>query len=173
MLEAARAIRCVLCDVDGVLTDGGLPYTAAGQEWKVFNAQDGAMIKRARQVGLRIGLLSGRHSDAVALRAKELGLDDCMLGIEDKCQRLEAWCSETGVALDELAYIGDDIPDIGVFNMVAWSAAVADASPLAKRRADFVAQRQGGHGAVAEILYWLLQLQGRLEFSSNTGTAHG
>lgn len=172
MIEAARAIRCVLCDVDGVLTDGSLPWSAQGQEWKTFNAQDGAMIKRAIQSGLRIGLLSGRNSAAVALRAAELGISDCMLGIADKGRRLVEWSAETDIAMHEVGYIGDDIPDIGVFAMVGWSAAVADASPLAKRRCDFIAQRGGGRAAVAEILSWLLQLQGRLHTGADEGL-HG
>lgn len=161
MIEAARAVSCVFCDVDGVLTDGSLPFVGEEQRGKCFHAQDGAMIKQAMQLGLEIGILSGRQSPAVAARAAELGIRHCLLGIADKAAALADWAGQTGRSLQEIAYIGDDLPDLAVCASVGWSVAVADACPSLRRRCDWVCSRAGGRGAVAEILGWLLQLQQR------------
>ncbi len=173
MIEAAKAIRCVLCDIDGVLTQGDLTYSAAGQIQKTFHAQDGAMLKFARQAGLQVGLLSGRASEAAAMRAQELGLECCLLGVADKVAALEQWAASQELSVKEIAYIGDDLPDIGIMAAVGWSAAVADACPLLLRHCDFIAQRRGGQAAVAEILRWLLQLQGRLTLDAGLEAGHG
>lgn len=159
MIERLRQIRCILCDVDGVLTDGGLPFDRHGQFMKQFHAQDGAMLKLARKQGLLVGILSGRRSAAVEQRAEELDLDSCLLGVADKLQGLKKWLAEESFELSQVAYIGDDVPDLCLAGHVGLLAAVADASPLLRRRADLVLQRPGGRAAVAECLTMILQAQ--------------
>jgi len=173
MLEAARAISWVFCDVDGVLTDGSLAYLDQGESGKIFNAQDGAMIKQACRLGLKLGILSGRDSPALKLRAAELGFECCLSGVADKAAAISRWSEEEHVELSEIAYLADDIPDLAIIALVGWSAAVADASPLLRHRCDFIAQRNGGRGAVAEILFWLLRLQQRWPDGDNYALGHG
>lgn len=172
MIAQLQAIRCVLCDVDGVLTDGGLPFDERGQYGKVFHAQDGAMLKLARQAGLKVGIISGRYSEAVEQRAAELGLDCCMLGVTDKAAALKVFAEKQGISRQDMAYIGDDVPDLSLLRPIGLLIAVADASPLLRRRADVVLQTNGGRAAVAEALRLVLSVQGRLPLDL-TEAAHG
>ena len=162
MLAQLQAIRCVLCDVDGVLTDGGLPFDESGQHSKTFHAQDGAMLKLARRCGLTVGIISGRYSKAVEQRSAELGLDCCMLGVADKAAALKVFAEKQQLSRKAMAYIGDDIPDLSLKAPIGLLFAVADASPILRRRADKVLQNRGGRAAVAECLRLILAAQNTL-----------
>ncbi len=174
-----QKITVVLLDIDGVLTDGSLPYLGDRQSGKTFHAQDGAMIKYARQQGLEIGIISGRASAEVSQRASELGLNTaCIrLGVSDKVSELKGLCSAHNWDPEQVAYIGDDIPDLGICRAVGLSCAVADASPQLRKQVDHVSQAVGGRGAVAEILEALLRKQGQWDLDRAEGIrsdiAHG
>jgi 3-deoxy-D-manno-octulosonate 8-phosphate phosphatase (KDO 8-P phosphatase) len=170
--ERFAAVRVVLLDVDGVLTDASLPYGPEAGEARVFNARDGAMLRVAVRSGLRVGLCSGRRGAAVERRAAELGLDPVLLGVGDKVAAIEAWSAQAGLGWEAICYCGDDLPDLGALARVGLAVAVGDAHPQVRRRADWVCSRPGGRGAVAELLERILRAQGRWSLAGAAG-AHG
>lgn len=161
VLAKARRVRLLILDVDGVLTDGRLYYGADGAEQKAFHAQDGSAIKRLAGAGVPVALISGRESEAVRRRAEELGLCRVYLGAEDKAAALADLSARTNIEPACMAHVGDDLPDLPVFARVGMACSVADAHPLARARADYVASLGGGCGAVREICDLVLYAQGR------------
>ncbi len=152
-------------DVDGVLTDGriylqSLPDGSAA-EMKVFSAYDGAGLKMARAVGLRTGLITGRDSAAVARRAQEVGMDFMLQDRTEKLSAYEEILRQAGLRDAEVAYVGDDLPDLPVLARVGLAVAVANAAPEVKRAAHYVTARSGGEGAVREVMELLLKVQGK------------
>lgn len=173
MLPAASArIRLLLLDVDGVLTDGGLRYGDAGEERKVFHAQDGHALRVAQQHGLAVGLVSGRCLPAVAARARELHLDPVLLGVADKLARVESLLTQRGEDWATTAFMGDDLPDLPCLLRSGCSLAPADASPLVRQRVDHITRARGGRGAVAEAIGALLAAAGRAPEVADA-TLHG
>jgi len=156
------AIQLIILDVDGVLTDGGLIFDdQAGAALKVFNTHDGRAIKQWQQVGQAAAILSGRYSEAVTKRAGELQIDCVHQGIRQKLPAYEGILAEFGMTDDEVAYLGDDLPDLPPMMRCGLPAAVANAVPEVKRAACYVTRRPGGQGAVAELIEWLLRKQGK------------
>lgn len=159
--EKAERIKAVVLDVDGVLTDGRIGYTGnSGREIKFFDAKDGLGIKLMQRVGILVGLLSGRRSEANGIRARELGLDFIYQGVDDKRVGLDALLAERGLGADECLYIGDDLVDLPVMTRVGLAIAAGDAPPEVKQHADMVTTAHGGRGAVREAAVWLLTLRG-------------
>jgi 3-deoxy-D-manno-octulosonate 8-phosphate phosphatase (KDO 8-P phosphatase) len=148
--------------VDGVLTDGSLIFGATG-EFKIFSVKDGLGLQLAQKAGLGIGLLSSRSSEMVAHRAKELGIDEVMLGTRDKEKAFEDFLSRRGVASQEVAYIGDDLPDLPVLLRCGLAAAPADAVAEVRKRVHYITQAKGGRGAVRELVERILESQGKLK----------
>ena len=142
------SIRCVLCDVDGVLTSGALPFTADGQGWKTFSVRDGHLLKATMLAGIRVGVVSGRASEATDKRCKELGLDPIHLGVGAKIPVYERILTDYGLRDDQVMFIGDDIPDLAVMQRCGYGVAVGDANPAVKKYADWVcnAGRPGRRG---------------------------
>lgn len=166
MLEAiqkAREVRLLVLDVDGVLTDGHLWYDNSGEELKAFNIQDGLGIKLLLRSGVDIGIITGRRSALVARRARELGIRHVVQGREDKLTALQALVEELGIPLSEIAYMGDDLPDLSAIRAVGFGIAVANAQPVVAEHADYKTARCGGDGAVREICDLILQAQGKLD----------
>jgi 3-deoxy-D-manno-octulosonate 8-phosphate phosphatase (KDO 8-P phosphatase) len=160
----ARRIKLVVLDVDGVLTDGGI-YVGAmnGQplEFKRYDIQDGMGIYLMRQAGLRVALITGRVSESVRLRAVELEIDDvAQIANAQKLPALTAMRERHGIALDEVAFVGDDFPDLSVLRLVGLSVAVANAVPEVKRECVYILTREGGRGAVREFAEALLRARG-------------
>src|ERR1700688_5279772 len=151
----AKKIRVLLMDVDGVLTDGGVWLLSrrdgTASEIKGFSAYDGAGLKLARAAGLRTGLITGRESSAVAQRARECEIEFVYQHRATKLGALEEILQTTGADANEVAYVGDDLPDIAVMQRVGLAVAVANAVPEVKRAAHFVTSRSGGEGAVREV----------------------
>jgi len=163
----ARKVRLLLVDVDGVLTDGhiylqSLPDGTAA-EMKVFSAYDGAGLKLAHAAGLRTGLITGRDSAAVSQRAREVDMDFVYQDRAEKLGAYEEILREAGVRDAEVAYAGDDLPDLPVLERVGLAIAVANAAPEVKRAAHYVTARSGGAGAVREVVELLLKAQGKWE----------
>jgi 3-deoxy-D-manno-octulosonate 8-phosphate phosphatase (KDO 8-P phosphatase) len=160
---AARAakIRLLLLDVDGVLTDGSICYTDGGVEVKRFHVRDGSGLKFWHLTGKRSAIISGRTSAAVDLRAAELGVSAVLQGRAEKLPAFEAVLRELGVPADGVCAVGDDLADLPVLGRAGLAAAVADACPEVRGRADYVTQAPGGRGAVREVVEWLLKLQGQ------------
>jgi 3-deoxy-D-manno-octulosonate 8-phosphate phosphatase (KDO 8-P phosphatase) len=152
---------CMLVlDVDGVLTDGRLVYDADGQPVKTFHAQDGCALRLWLRAGRRAAILSGRSSGAADRRGTELGLHPVCTGVADKVATLDEMLAEADLSPEQAIFIGDDIPDLGAMARCGWTAVPADATPIAKRQADYVARRGGGAGAVAEVVEYVMRKQG-------------
>ena len=156
----AARVRLFLTDVDGVLTDGGIIYDAAGVETKRFDVRDGHGIKMLQRAGVEVGIITGRTSEVVAIRARELGIDIVRQGAHDKVAVWREILDGTDILPAETAYAGDDIVDLALLRAVGFSAAPSDAEPYVIDAVHFVASRPGGRGAVREIVEFLLRSRG-------------
>jgi 3-deoxy-D-manno-octulosonate 8-phosphate phosphatase (KDO 8-P phosphatase) len=159
----SRDLRLILTDVDGVLTDGTLWFSADGAESKGFHARDGLAAKLAMAAGLELGMISGRSSDVVSRRARELGIEIVLQGIKDKKARVEQLLAERGLAWTNVAYIGDDVVDTACMNAAALSAAPADAPLDIRAQAFMITDAAGGHGAFREFVEAILRARGDWE----------
>jgi 3-deoxy-D-manno-octulosonate 8-phosphate phosphatase (KDO 8-P phosphatase) len=153
----AAGVRLVVLDVDGVLTDGRLYFGPDGEAMKVFDVRDGHGVRLLREAGLSVALLSSRASPIVARRASELDIAPVLQGERDKLAGLNRLLAATGVAANECAYMGDDWPDLPVMAHVGFAAAVADAAPEVRRAAHWIAQAEGGRGAVRALAEYVLR----------------
>ena len=153
----AAGVRLFLIDVDGVLTDGGIFFDGNGVETKRFHVRDGHGIKMMQRAGIEVGIITGRTSEAVALRAEELGISLVRQGVFDKVAAWREILGEKGISPEESAYVGDDIVDVSLLRQVGFAAAVADAEEYVLSEADYVSSRPGGHGAVREIIEFVLK----------------
>jgi len=155
-----KAIRLVLFDVDGVLTDGTLYIGPDGEVFKAFNAKDGVAISLLKMHGIKVGIISGKASKALDFRIKQLGIDHSITGCSDKLSALNSLITKTKCKLDQIAFVGDDIIDIAVMKKVALSIAPADAHPLAIDAAHYVSLAKGGEGVARESAEYILQNAG-------------
>jgi 3-deoxy-D-manno-octulosonate 8-phosphate phosphatase (KDO 8-P phosphatase) len=158
--ERLGKVRLLLLDVDGVLTDGGVTWTNQGIEQKTFSIRDGLGIRLWHQAGGTTGIVTGRSSHVVQLRAEELGIAIVRQGVDDKLQAAEAILAECGMAWDQAAFIGDDLPDLPVVMRCGVGVAVADACPELVAAATIVTHLPGGRGAVREVIERLLKAGG-------------
>lgn len=156
----AKAVRLLVLDVDGVLTDGRVTYTDAGDEIKRFHVRDGSGLKIWRSLGLHAAVISGRRSKAVERRAGELGLTPVLLGRDAKLPALEEVLAELSLTPEQACAIGDDLPDLPVLRRCGVRVAVADACAEVRGVADYTTTAVGGAGAVREAIEWLLTLRG-------------
>lgn len=163
VLAAARRVRLVGFDIDGVLTDGRLHYDDDGGESKSFHVHDGLGLKLLAAAGIETVVISARHSAAAARRLRELGIGEVHLGVGNKLEVFDALRQARALSWADCAYMGDDLPDLAVLQRVAVAATVADATPTIRALAHWIAERDGGRGAVREFAEWLLQAQGRWE----------
>ena len=160
VLEAARRVRLACFDVDGVLTDGRVWLDPRGGELtKGFHVHDGLGLKLLDRHGVEIAIISTRQSGAMTERARELGLRHVYQGERDKLARLDSVCESLGLALDQVAYVGDDLPDLAPMARVGLAIAVANAHPWVRERAHWVTSRAGGDGAAREVADLLLAAQ--------------
>lgn len=150
-------IRLLILDVDGVLTDGKIYLTADGDENKCFHTQDGFGLVELQRAGIPIAIISGRHSTAVKNRMSELGITQVHLGVQNKLAVFEQLLDDYSIDASQVAYVGDDVPDLTVMQLVGHKIAVANATPKILAIADWVTKRNGGNGAVREVTDWILQ----------------
>ena len=158
-LEKLKRVRLVITDVDGVLTDGGLYYGPDGECLKRFHARDGLGVKLLQQAGIQVAVLSGRDCPALRRRLADLGITEAVLEQVDKRAVLSGIIERCGVSAEEVAFIGDDIPDMEVFALCGVSVTVGDAPDYVKAKADLVLECQGGQGAFRELLDVILPRQ--------------
>ncbi|MFC3051673.1 KdsC family phosphatase [Kordiimonas pumila] len=161
-------IKLLALDVDGVLTDGTLYYTAAGEEMKAFNAQDGMGMKLLSRLGVQVAVISGRKSAALERRLDDLGVYHRRLACGDKIKGLEDICADMGVTLAEVAFMGDDLNDLPVMQVCGYKIAPVNAVTAVIKSADFVTARDGGRGAVREACD---HLAGQLGLSLETAAS--
>lgn len=154
-----KRIKMLLLDVDGVLTDGGIFYSAQGVEMKRFHVHDGYGAARAREHGLKLGIISGRLTPIVEVRAKEMQIEDVIQNAHDKVAAMEGLCRRYGIERDQTAFIGDDLFDLPLLRVVGFSAAPGNALPDVKRAVDYVTKASGGEGAVRELIDLIIKSQ--------------
>ena len=162
-LKAAKKIKLVIFDVDGVLTDGGIYIGAQGELYKPFYCRDGLGISLAHKYGLQTAIITGRKSEQVTFRAKELGISHVFQGNSDKRSAYDELKELTGLKDAQIAYIGDDLIDLPIMLQVGLPMAVADAVAEVRSRALVVSGFAGGRGAVRELLEFIFKAQGRWE----------
>ncbi len=163
ILEAAKKIKLIAFDVDGVLTDGKISYSSSGEEIKSFNVRDGHAIKMAFRAGLTIAVITGRESSIVQRRCEELGIELLYQGIKDKQLSLGDIMERTGFAASEIIFMGDDIVDLPVMMLVGLGCSPSDAAEEVRERSDLVTRAPGGNGAARELVFIILQAQGLLD----------
>lgn len=154
-------IQLLALDVDGVLTDGTLIINADGSESKFFNSLDGHGIRMWRRAGLKVAFLSGRQSAPTKHRAEQLEIDYCLQDCHDKLPAIEKLLGQIGLSAQQVAYIGDDLPDLPVIKYAGFGVAVANATDEVKQFADYVTVRNGGSGAVREVIEYILKDTGK------------
>ena len=162
-IEAAKAIRLVLFDVDGVLTDGSLFLGDGGEQYKAFNSKDGHGMRMLVESGVQVGILTGRTSDVVTHRMRDLGIDLVVQGRRDKLDALGGLLDQAGVNEAATAFVGDDVVDLPVMHRVGLAIAVADAHPVVRQQAHWVTALPGGRGAAREVCEFIMQAQGNLD----------
>lgn len=143
--------RLLCCDVDGVLTDGGFYYDSEGKALLRFHVADGTGLKRLQDCGIRTCFISQSVSGPIQARARDLGIDYCFTGIDDKLSTIAALSAETGIALGDMVHIADDINDATLLKAVGTPVTVPNAVPEVKRMARFITRTAGGRGAVREL----------------------
>jgi len=161
MRAQLEKIRLLLLDVDGVMTDGRIIYDDRGGETKAFDVKDGHGLKLLQRAGVRVGIITGRSSEVVNIRARELGIDIVYQGAKDKLLPFQEILQTLRLAADEVAYMGDDLPDLPVLRRAGWAVAPADAVEEVKPYVHYVTRRGGGRGAVREVCELLLRESGR------------
>jgi 3-deoxy-D-manno-octulosonate 8-phosphate phosphatase (KDO 8-P phosphatase) len=161
LIERANDIRLLVLDVDGVLTDGRLYFTARGEEMKCFHVRDGAGIVQLLRGGLQVAVISGRDSRAVDRRMSELGVTWIRQGVEDKLTALRELLDILGLTPQSVACMGDDLADLPLLEAARLAVTVADGHPSVKSRAHFITQATGGQGAVREVCDLILEAQRR------------
>jgi len=159
LARRARAIKLLLMDCDGVLTDGRITLLSDGDEQKTFHVRDGQGIVLFHQARLKTGIISGRTSSATERRARELGMIYVRQNVKDKLAAFKEIIEQAAVSADECAYIGDDIGDIPIMENIGFAIAVADAADQTKQAAHYVTERNGGRGAVREAIDLILKAQ--------------
>lgn len=160
--KAAKKIKLLLLDVDGVLTDGRLYYGNNGEEMKAFNIQDGLGIKLLQRAEVQVGIITGRASALLERRASELGIHPVVQGREDKLIALQELMQTMEINLDEIAFVGDDLPDLAVIRRVGLGITPANGNSALSSQAHWQTSKRGGDGAVREVAEMILRAQNKL-----------
>jgi 3-deoxy-D-manno-octulosonate 8-phosphate phosphatase (KDO 8-P phosphatase) len=163
LIERARRIRAIVLDVDGVLTDGTLTYDRDGDALRTFFVRDGSALKLAMREGLGVAILSGKTSEAVALRAAELGISPCLQGHRRKEPAWETLIGQLALQESAIAFMGDDFLDLAILRRAGLATVPADASPEAIEAAHWIAGHAGGRGAVRDLVELILRARGTWE----------
>ncbi len=153
----------VITDIDGVMTDGGMYYTAEGDVMKRFSVKDGWGVIFLRRLGIPMAIMTGENTQIVARRAEKLKIDRCYLGVKDKLQLTKDLCKELGIGPDRVAFIGDDINDLKLLREVKWSGCPVNTPQYIKDQVRYVGKAHGGHGAFREFIESILSDAGILD----------
>lgn len=157
MKSLFEKIELLLLDVDGVLTDGQIIYTDSSEQIKSFDSKDGFGLRLLMDHHIKVGIITGRKSNALISRCKNLGIDIIFDGIKDKTLALDAIVKQEGIPLEKIAFIGDDLPDLPVMKKVGLGISVSDAAEMVKTQADYITSYKGGKGAVREVCEQILK----------------
>lgn len=159
----AARVELAVFDVDGVMTDGTLLIGDNGVEYKAFHVRDGQGLRMLQRAGVKIAVITGRSSQLVSDRMRSLGIEHVHQGRSDKDKVLDELLAELGLAHDQVAYVGDDLIDLGVMLKVGFAVAVHDAHPLVREHAHWITPSGGGRGAVRDVCEYIMQAQGSLQ----------
>lgn len=159
--EKAAKIKLLILDVDGVLTNGQIMINDRGEEIKCFNVKDGQGLRLLTKAGIDVVIISGRRSGAVEHRAEDLGIKEVHLGVSHKEPLCKNLIQQKKLNKDQVCCIGDDLPDLSMFNQAGFTVAVADAVVEVREAADLVTKNRGGNGAIREVCEWILKAQKR------------
>ena len=160
VIERIRKIKLAIFDVDGVLTNGSLTYVPNGEETKVFNALDGHGMKMLRESGVELAIISGRKSEALARRAKDLAVSHLFMGVDNKRDIFDALLKSLSLAPAQVAGLGDDVIDLPFLTRCGFAAAVPSAPAYVRERVHYVTTAGGGQGAAREFCDLIMQTQG-------------
>ncbi|GAK83362.1 3-deoxy-D-manno-octulosonate 8-phosphate phosphatase [Vibrio ponticus] len=163
IIAIAKQIKLLICDVDGVFSDGLIYMGNNGEELKTFHTRDGYGVKSLMNAGIEIAIITGRRSQIVETRMKALGISLIYQGQDDKVKAYQDICRQLNIAPEHTGYIGDDLIDWPVMEKVALKVCVADGHPLLAQRANYVTHIRGGHGAVREVCDLILQARDELD----------
>ena len=167
LVQRARSVRLLVLDVDGVLTDGKLYFLADGSEAKAFSTLDGQGIKMLMNSGVNVAIITGRTSTIVERRAANLGIMHLIQGREDKRTALDELLISLQLSYDQVAYLGDDLPDLAAIRCVALGVAVANANTFVRQHALAVTSLRGGEGAARELCEFIMAAQDTLNAAQN------
>jgi len=158
----AKNVRCLVLDVDGVLTDGSLYFSPEGECIKQFNVQDGLGIKLLQNAGIVVGIITARQSEIIMTRAQALGIaaDNVFMGQEDKREAFNTLMTRHGLSPNDMAHMGDDLPDLALLQSAGFAISVPNGHAIVREHADYVTQQLGGRGAVREAAEFILHAQG-------------
>lgn len=162
LIEIIKNIKSIVLDVDGVLTDGSLYYDKNGEHLKRFNAKDGQGIKLAQAYGIKIAIISGRTCEITNTRFSELGIKYIFQGCHDKASKIKELSKTFNINLENISYIGDDILDVPVLEIIGLSVCPKDAHPSALSKAKVITEAKGGEGCVRELIDLILKEQGKI-----------
>lgn len=160
-MKGAKNIKAFFFDVDGTLTSGILIFGTKGEAYKTFHAQDGMALGLVHRIGYITGFITGRTSDIVRARAEELKVDVLLMGVKDKVKAVSAVLEKYHLSWDEVAFMGDDLNDLPLFDKVGVSGSPSNGVPENLRRAEFISRCSGGNGAAREFIEEILKEQGR------------
>ncbi len=163
ILQKAANIKLVIFDVDGVLTDSTLFIGDDGQEYKAFNSKDGHGMRMLQDGGVEIAIITGRVSNVVEHRMRDLGIKRVYQGKREKLPAYEELLKDVQLSHEEVAYVGDDVVDLPVMCKVGLAICVQDAHPLVKRHAHWITERGGGKGAGRDVCELILEARGKLD----------
>lgn len=159
--ELMNGITTFILDVDGVLTDSSVHITTSGEMLRTMNIRDGYAMKAAVETGFRVCVISGGSNEGVRIRLQNLGINDIHLAAPDKVKTLQQFMSEFNLCAEEILYMGDDIPDYHVMQRVGLAACPQDAVPEIKAISKYVSHRNGGHGAVRDVIEQVMKVQNK------------
>ena len=160
--EKAKKIKLVIFDIDGVLTTGALFIGDDGQEYKAFNSKDGHGLRMLQDSGVEVAIITGRTSNVVAHRAKDLGITRIYQGKREKLPAYEELIQETGLSHEQIAYVGDDVVDLPVMSKVGLAICVQDGHSFVKQHSHWITESNGGCGAGRDVCEMILDAQGNL-----------
>lgn len=161
--DRAKSVKLMAFDVDGIMTDGRLYFTAGGEEMKAFHSRDGVGMKMLQGAGIQLAIVTGRTAKVVELRAQNLGITHLKQGIDDKRGVLADLARELGLDLAHCGYMGDDVVDLPVLRACGFAASVPDGDARVRAVVDYVSSAPAGAGAVREVCEFILRAQGSLE----------
>lgn len=159
MIKKIKKISIVVTDVDGVWTDGGMYYDEKGNEFKKFNTRDGMGVERLRGTGIETIICTSEDTQLVKLRAKKLKIKTCFVGVKDKKKIVKSFCRENNISRESVAYIGDDVNDLGAMEIAGFTACPKDAFKEILEIVDYVCETKGGMGAFREFAELIMEKQ--------------